>query len=125
MAAWVLAIDFGTSSSCAATWVDGRAQELRVGGDVRVPSTVVLDEAGRLVGGAEAENQAALLPDRAERTPKRQLGTAAPLLLGGQPVAVEDAAAAVLRVIYEAAWAERGTPPTRVVLTHPARWSQP
>ena len=87
MAPWVLAIDFGTSSSCAAVWADGRAQELRVDGDVRVPSTVVLDEQGNLLAGAQADNQAALLADRAERTPKRQLGTAAPLLLGGQPVA--------------------------------------
>lgn len=124
MAPWVLAIDFGTSSSCAAVWADGRAQELRIDGDVRVPSTVVLDEQGQLLAGARADNQAALLADRAERTPKRQLGTAAPLLLGGQPVAVEDAVGAVLRLIYEAAWAERGTPPTRVVLTHPARWSE-
>ena len=48
MAPWVLAIDFGTSSSCAAVWADGRAQELRVDGDVRVPSTVVLDEQGKV-----------------------------------------------------------------------------
>ncbi len=123
---WYLAIDFGTTTSAAAVAESGRVRDLQVGGHPRLPSTVVLDDDGHLLAGLAAANQAVLVPDRAERTPKSHLGSPAPLLLGGTPVDVARAVAEVLRTFRdEAVRQHQGEPPTATVITHPARWSQP
>jgi molecular chaperone DnaK (HSP70) len=74
------------------------------------------------VVGEAAEAQAALDPERVERTPKGRLGDPV-MLLGGRPVDPVDALAAILGHVGAAA-AQRmaGTAPARLVLTHPAPW---
>ncbi len=124
---YTLAIDYGTSFTTAAVAVDGAAARLvEVGGSqsqqFRLPSLVWVDGDGELVVGWEAERGAALAPGRLERAPKVHLGEA-PLDLG-RPVAVEEAAAAVLeRVAGEARRQLGGAAPGVVRLTHPASWS--
>jgi actin-like ATPase involved in cell morphogenesis len=130
MTRWVLSIDFGTSFTAASTREPGRDPQLLeisapFGPQVRMPSLVLAHESGELLVGWPAESQAPLAPERVERTPKRRLGEAEPLLLGDRAVSVEDAVAAVLRaVLAEARRRQGGTEPAEVHMTHPARWAR-
>ncbi|MEQ1704125.1 MAG: hypothetical protein ABMA25_28795, partial [Ilumatobacteraceae bacterium] len=103
---WAIGIDFGTSRSAGAIGeLDPRrlapdpttgvavsplaapaVSPLEIEGNRWIPSMVLRTPEGELVVGAAADNLAGVHPDRLERTPKRALGTASPLLLGGTPV---------------------------------------
>ncbi len=123
MRRWVLGVDLGTSFSAGAVGADDRVELLEVGGDRRMPSTVVLTEEGRLLAGAYAQRTIGRLPDRAERNPKRYVGRA-PMLLGGQSVTAVDALAALLELFaHEARRHQDGTEPAMIVLTHPVAWT--
>lgn len=64
------------------------------------------------------------MADRVERNIKRAVGTRM-ILLGGEAVLVVDIVAAILAVLVDEAVRQRGgDAPDRVVLTHPARWSE-
>jgi len=119
---WVLAIDFGTTFTTAASMSEGRIEILEVEGVRRLPSCVVsLD--GALVVGTVAERERIQFPDRTERTPKRHLGVRENLLLGGEPVLVREMVGAVLAVVRdEALRCHGGALPADVLLTHPVRW---
>jgi molecular chaperone DnaK len=126
---WVLSIDFGTSFTSAAIRDDGRPVLVRMpspeGPRDVMPSAVFLPAGRELVVGWMAENQAVLAPDRFEPTPKRRLGIDEHLLLGGEPVPVATAVAAVLERVFDEARRSRGeTAPRHVSLTHPASWAR-
>lgn len=119
---WALGIDVGTSRSAGAM-ANGAVSPLEVEGNRWMPSMVLLDQSGTLVVGSAADYQAGVYPDRVERTPKRYLGGAAPLLLGDAAVEVEDAIARLIEVfIAEGRLRHDGRPPDATVLTHPVRW---
>ncbi|MGQ0779479.1 MAG: Hsp70 family protein [Pseudonocardiales bacterium] len=123
MANWSLGVDLGTSFSAAAIATAGRVELLDIGGERRIPSTVLLDEAGQLLAGTLAQRMVGRSPDRAERNPKRYVGRG-PMLLGGHPVTVQNALAALLEVfLAEARRCFDGTEPDCVTLTHPVAWS--
>lgn len=123
MTGWDLAIDFGTSFTTTATLARGRAEVLEVDGSKYVPSLVCVDDDGTILTGRDAVNEAAMAPDRTERVPKRALVASEQVLLGTRTVTTVDLVAAVLaRVAGEATRRFAGRRPTRVVLTHPARW---
>jgi molecular chaperone DnaK len=121
---WALAIDFGTSFTTGAATVDGGAPAVvEVENSRYFPSTVVVDSDGQVITGRAAIAQATVYPERAVRAPKRALVAGASVVLPNGPVAVTDLVAAVLRRVYdEAVLRVGGQPPSRVVLTHPARW---
>jgi actin-like ATPase involved in cell morphogenesis len=126
---WVLAVDFGTTSTAAALRVEGRVELVEVDGSPRMPSMVFWREGtggrtGRLVIGEQAQSLGVRAPWCLERTPKRRIGDEF-LLLGEQEIRVVDAIAAILRREAEEAIARRGgQTPSEVRLTHPARWGQ-
>jgi molecular chaperone DnaK len=121
---WVLGVDVGTSRSAGAMG-NGSVTPLEVDGSRWIPSLVLLDAQGNLVVGAAAEHQAGLDPARVERTPKRYLGGAAPLLLGGEPVGVEHAIGQIIEAFArEGRRRHDGHDPALTVLTHPVRWGQ-
>lgn len=124
-AGYLLAIDYGTSSSMAATVDDGGDEPavVEVEGSARVPSLVLLNPAGEIVAGAAAVHQAASVPGGVEWAPKRRLGDRA-VLLGTSPVSPVDMAAATLRLLAaEAARRHGGQPPREVRISYPARWA--
>lgn len=140
---WAIGIDFGTSRSAGAiSELDLRrlapdpatgksiapimaptVSPLEIEGNRWIPSMVLRTEDGQMVVGAAADNLAGVYPDRLERTPKRSLGTAAPLLLGGEPIDPRDAVAAVMRMIVAEGRLRQGEEPAGCVVTHPVRWA--
>ncbi len=121
---WQLAIDFGTTFTTAAVWRDGEARMLSIGQSTnKLPSSALL-VGNELVVGEAAVNQAALYPDRFVPTPKRHLGFDRTLLLGEAEVETVDVVAAVLkRGLAEAVRQQPEHELDRIVLTHPALWS--
>lgn len=120
---WALGIDFGTSRSAGAMSTDGAVTALEVEGNRWMASAVGVDLDGTIVVGTAAEHLAGGHPDRLDRTPKLQVGSPAPMILGGTPVAVRDAVAAILGVfLAEGRLRRGGTDPGACVLTHPVRW---
>lgn len=121
--AWALGVDLGTSYAAGAVAVDGAVELLEVGGEARVPTTVLLTEDARLVAGSYAQRAVGRLPDRAERNPRRYVGRA-PMLLGGRPVSAVDALAALLALfVQEGRRRFDDADPSRLVLTHPPAWT--
>ncbi len=127
---WAVGIDFGTSRSAGATGTagaDGRVLDvspLEMEGNRWIASAVLRTPEGELVVGAAADNLAGVHPDRLERTPKRALGSGAPILVGGAPLDPVDAAAAVISMIVaEGRLRAANAPPDVAVLTHPVRWA--
>ncbi|MCD0451274.1 Hsp70 family protein [Actinocorallia sp. API 0066] len=122
MAGWVLAIDFGTSFSTAATLRDGSIDLVEVGNSRYLPSAVALGGDGDLMVGTAALNYRNSSPESAERCPKRALLLGHAVRLGGTDVPVSSLVAAIFRRFAAEATRIHGGPPERLVLTHPARW---
>src|SRR5215207_3280356 len=97
------AVDFGTSSTCAAVSIDGRAsQVVVVDGGPLVPSAVYAGEDCTLFVGHEADRHAAVDPSRYEPHPKRRIDEAE-LLLGDSVLPVVGVVRAVLRRVLQEA----------------------
>jgi hypothetical protein len=122
---WTLVVDFGTTSTSAAV-VDGvDIVLLETDGLSHMPSAVRREDSGDLVVGVGAD-RAGWAPETVDRVPKRSLGGAQPIVLGGAPVVVVDAVAAVLRTVLEEGTRQQGgLAPDAALLTHPARWTEP
>ncbi|MFC7595902.1 Hsp70 family protein [Terrabacter sp. GCM10028922] len=120
---YVLAIDFGTSNTCASIRrADGAPTTLRLGYSTNAMPSAVLLRGDELLVGDDAARLAGLDPAAFERTPKRRLGPPS-MLLGGAVVDPVDLVAAVLRRALDAARLQsRDTAPDSVVITHPAAW---
>ncbi|HEY0638980.1 MAG TPA: Hsp70 family protein, partial [Pseudonocardiaceae bacterium] len=118
-----VAVDFGTSSTCAAVSVDGRTPEVVVvDGAPLMPSAVYVTGDGTLFVGHEADRQAAVDPSRYEPNPKRRIDEPE-LLLGDTVLPVVGVVRAVLRrALQEARHLAGGAPVDQLVLTHPANW---
>lgn len=118
-----VAVDFGTSSTCAVASVNGRdPQVVVVDGQPLMSSAVYAAPDGTLFVGQEAERQAAVDPSRYEPHPKRRIDEGE-LLLGDSVLPVLDAVRAVLRrAVSEARRLAGGAETSLLVLTHPADW---
>lgn len=123
-AAWVLAVDFGTTATAAAVrGPDGTISGLVLAdGAATMPSSVFAGSSGLLVG-KRADRAAADEPDRYEPTPKRCVGRRS-VLLGDKEFRPADLIAAVYEaIIGEAVRQHNNTPPSTLVLTHPVAWT--
>src|SRR5437763_837114 len=105
---WVVAIDFGTTFTAAAVRVPERTDVLTIDGERRLPSCVLLASDGTLVVGCHAERQAALAPDRFERTPKVYLQEREPgIVLGGRRLRTSGVVARIIGAAYREALNQR------------------
>ena len=126
MPAWILAIDFGTSYTVAASKIGDRSPEvIEVGGERRMPSVVMVDRSGTVVVGRTADDLSATHPGSTLRALKNRLGDQAPVVLDGRPYQVVNLVAALLRDVYVESVRQIGEPPAEVRLTHPATWNRP
>ncbi|KAA0233222.1 MAG: Chaperone protein DnaK [Acidimicrobiales bacterium] len=116
-------MDFGTYRTSGAMAGGSGVTTLEIEGARWLSSTVVAGDGGLILVGAAAENQAGVHPDRVERTPKRHLGSGAPLILGSETVEVAEAVAALLAMfLEEGSLRNERRPPALAVLTNPVRW---
>src|SRR6266516_4736264 len=118
-----VAVDYGTVNTVAVLRrPDGQVRPLLVDGSQLLPSAVCLGPDGRLLVGRDAESAgrvdpAAFVPDPGTRI---DAGT---VMLGRTAFPVADVIGGTLaRVVQEAIRAAGGALP-RLVLTHPATWS--
>ncbi|MCU1400319.1 MAG: Heat shock protein 70 [Acidimicrobiales bacterium] len=126
MASWILAIDFGTSYTVAASKVGDRAPEvIEVGGERRMPSVVMVDPSGTIVVGRTADDLSGTHPESTLRALKNRLGDQSPVVLDGRPYQVVNLVAALLKQVYTESVRQMGEPPAEVRLTHPATWNRP
>ncbi|MDG4822481.1 Hsp70 family protein [Asanoa sp. WMMD1127] len=116
-----LGVDLGTSNTVAVLrWPDGRTRPLLFDGQPLLPSGVLLDDAGRLHVGRDAQRLAQADPARYEPNPKRHVDAPA-VLLGDREVATVDLLAAILAAVAHAAVEAAGYLPPAAV-TYPAAW---
>jgi actin-like ATPase involved in cell morphogenesis len=121
---YCLGVDLGTTYSAAVIWRGTDPVALTLGESrAAMPSVVWIGADGQVVVGDEAERRSVNDPDRSAREFKRRLGDPVPIVVGGQPVAVEALMAKLLTAIVAMATRAEGAPPTSVVLTHPANYS--
>jgi molecular chaperone DnaK len=130
MSTWILAIDFGTTSTAAARRIGDRIEPIQLENAPRMPSMVFWREAtgsastGHLVIGREADQLSGSAPWCLERSPKRRLGDEY-MQLGDQQLRVVEVIGLILRYAYnEALTLAGGEAPAETRLTHPARWGK-
>ena len=118
-----LGVDLGTTFAAAAIARDDLVEMVTLGNrSVVMPTVVAVREDGTVLTGEAATRRAASHPDRAATGFKRRLGDPTPMLLGGQRFTAVELLSIVLRDVLARVSATEGTPPDRVVLTHPANW---
>ena len=71
----IIGIDLGTTNSEVAILSGGKPEVVREDGDAILPSCVGLDEAGNVIVGGRARNQAAVAPERTVLSIKRLMGS--------------------------------------------------
>jgi actin-like ATPase involved in cell morphogenesis len=125
MSTYALGVDLGTTVTAAAVARGTTADPLTLGTDAAaIPSVVFLRDDGEVLVGDAAERRAALEPARAAREFKRRFGDPVPKLVGGVSRPIEALMADLLREVVRRATEQEGEPPTVVVLTHPANWTE-
>lgn len=125
MSAYALGVDLGTTYTAAAVARQSTAEPLPLGAEAaQVPSVVLIREDDEVLVGDAAERRAAAEPERAAREFKRRLGDPVPIVIGDQPHNVESLMGHVLRDVVRRATEQEGEPPSVVVLTHPANYSE-
>jgi len=126
---WVLAVDFGTTNTVAATADETGVHIVTIDGKPVMPSGVFLNDIGKggrytWIVGNTAMRFARRRLDRYEPRPKKCIADGT-LFLAGELVPVTEAIAAVFRlVVTETAEQHGGRPPLEFVVTHPAAWGE-
>ena len=120
-----LGVDLGTTYSAVAV-VRGSVVEVCVLGttSAQIPLVVVHREGFEILTGEAAERRAPSEPTRAAREFKRRLGDPVPIIVGGSPYGAEALMAQLLEAIVRQVTERQGAPPTTVVLTHPANYTE-
>ena len=123
MVEYGLGVDLGTTHTAAAVTVGGAVEAVRLGARrPEIPSLVFLCADGEVLIGEAAQRRGESEPTRLAREFKRRLGDPVPVQLGGTPMSAHALTARLLRHVVEVVTREQGSPPTRIVLTHPANW---
>lgn len=118
-----LGVDLGTTYTAAAVHRDGKVEMCTLGSASPVmPSVVLLRADGEVLEGEVAVRRGLAEPTRVAREFKRRLGDPAPLVLGGTPYGAEALMGHLLRNVLATVTEREGSPPDRVVLTHPANF---
>src|SRR5437588_4161443 len=125
MGGWTLAIDLGSTSTRAATAVEGEVSLVELDGRPSMRSGVFWpdDGSGRFVFGEAGRSLGRLQPDRYLVSPLGQIGQF--VLLGGDQLRATEAIGAVLRHVVDQVTSSRGGAATwDARLVYPAQWQQ-
>ena len=116
----IIGIDLGTTNSEVAIIDGGRPSILRDGGEAILPSCVGLDDAGAVIVGREARNQAAAAPERTVLSIKRLMGSGTRVRMGTDAYSPQEISAFVLKALKERADRALGRDVRKAVITVPA-----
>ncbi|HEX6358432.1 Hsp70 family protein, partial [Actinophytocola sp.] len=120
---YALGIDLGTTYTAAATWRDGQAQIVSLGGrGAAIPSVVLLRADETFLTGEAANRRGLTEPQRVAREFKRRVGDPTPVMLGGAPYSAEALMSQLLRAVVSEVVTREGAPPLTVCVSHPANW---
>ena len=116
----VIGIDLGTTNSEVAILSGGTPQVVREDGDAILPSCVGIDEAGNIIVGRQARNQAVAAPERTVLSIKRRMGSDERVHMGTEEYSPQEISAFILRALKERAARALGHDVHRAVITVPA-----
>ena len=116
----IIGIDLGTTNSEVAIISGGRPEVVREGGEAILPSCVGLDEAGNVIVGRQARNQAAAAPERTVLSVKRIMGTETRVRMGEDEYTPQEISAFILKALKERAERALGRKVRKAVITVPA-----
>ena len=116
----IIGIDLGTTNSEVAIISGGRPQVVREGDEAILPSCVGLDEAGNVIVGRQARNQAAAAPERTVLSVKRLMGTGTRVRMGEDEYTPQEISAFILKALKERAQRALGREVRKAVITVPA-----
>ena len=119
-----LGIDVGTTFTAAALFRDGNVEVFPLATyQNAVPSVIFADGEDLLFAGA-AERRGASQPLGLAREFKRRLGDPVPIVLSGAPYHADRLTALMARWVADSVTEQVGEPPDRIVMTHPANWTE-
>ena len=116
----IIGIDLGTTNSEVAIISGGRPEVVREGDEAILPSCVGLDEAGNVIVGRQARNQAAAAPERTVLSVKRLMGTETRVRMGEDEYTPQEISAFILKALKERAERALGRKVRKAVITVPA-----
>ena len=116
----IIGIDLGTTNSEVAILSGGRPEVVREDGDPILPSCVGLDEAGNVIVGRRARNQAAAAPERTVLSIKRLMGSGERVSMGAEEYTPQEISAFILKALKERAARALGRDVRKAVITVPA-----
>ncbi len=116
----IVGIDLGTTNSEVAILSGGKPEVVREDGDAMVPSCVGLDEAGHIIVGRRARNQASVAPERTVVSIKRLMGSGERVSMGADTYTPQEISAFILKELKERAARALGRDVRKAVITVPA-----
>ena len=125
----VLGIDFGTSYSSMATIENDKPVAIKTttatgfGDNYSMPTAVYVEESAVILVGQAAEIKRGIDPGRYKSEFKRELGQNTPFILGERHFLPEELCAEIFKYFRETAVTQLGGPAEKVVITHPANFS--
>ncbi len=116
----IIGIDLGTTNSEVAIIDGGRPVIVRDGDDAILPSCVGLDDAGTVIVGRQARNQAAAAPERTVLSIKRLMGSWTSVRMGTDAYSPQEISAFILKALKARADRALGREVRKAVITVPA-----
>ena len=116
----IIGIDLGTTNSEVAIISGGKPSIVEEGGEAILPSCVGLDDAGAVIVGRRARNQAAAAPERTVLSVKRLMGSGKQVRMGDGAYSPQEISAFILKALKERADRALGRDVRKAVITVPA-----
>jgi actin-like ATPase involved in cell morphogenesis/streptogramin lyase len=122
---YALGIDVGTTFTAAAIWRDDRVELVALESHrMTVPTVVASEDGSSLRYGDAAIARAAGSPSSVVRDFKRRLGDSVPVFVASSPYSADRLLALFAAWVVEVVATQLGEPPSRIVVTHPANWTE-
>jgi molecular chaperone DnaK (HSP70) len=116
----IIGIDLGTTNSEVAFFDQDRITVICDDDDGIVPSAVGLDDAGGVIVGRQALNQAIIAPERTILSIKRRMGSHDEIVLGQNRFSPQEISAFILKALKGRAEKRLQQPVSKAVITVPA-----
>ena len=116
----IIGIDLGTTNSEVAIVTGGKPSVVEERGEAILPSCVGIDDAGAVIVGRRARNQAAAAPERTVLSVKRLMGSGTRVRMGDDSYTPQEISAFILKALKERADRALGRDVRKAVITVPA-----